>query len=170
MDVPAVLDRLIALEADVTYREPPGDGEPPFRYERGILPVLFSAPHGAAHRRNGRYKQEDEYTSALVRLLAERTGAHALYAFARSESDPNYDRESPYKATLAELVAAHGIRFVIDIHGMSDRHKFGVAVGTMCGASCRRRHEALAVETLAAAGFIETTAQEARDFSALRWN
>lgn len=170
MDIPAVLDRLVALEADVTYREPPGGDEPPFRHEPGMLPVLFSAPHGAAHRRDGRYKQEDEYTAALVRLLAERTGAHALYAFARSESDPNYDRESPYKAALAELVADHGIRFVIDIHGMSDRHKFGVAVGTMRGASCRRRHEALVVETLAAAGFIETTAQEAREFPTLRWN
>jgi len=170
MDIPAVLDRLVALEADVTYREPPGDGGPPFRYEPGTLPVLLSAPHGAAHRRDGRYKQEDEFTAALARLLAERSGAHALYAFARSESDPNHDRHSPYKTALAELVAAHHIRFVLDIHGMSNRHKFGIALGTMCGASCRRRHETLVVETLAATGFTETTAHEARDFPALRWD
>jgi hypothetical protein len=44
---------------------------------------------------------------------------------------------------------------------MSDRHKFGIAVGTMCGASCRRRHEALIVATLTAAGFAQTTAREA---------
>ena len=170
MDIPAVLDRLIALEADVTYREPPGDGGPPFRHMPGTLPVLLSAPHGAAHRRDGRYKQEDEFTAALARLVAERSGAHALYAFARSESDPNHDRHSPYKTALAGLVAAHDIRFVLDIHGMSNRHKFGVALGTMGGASCRRRHEALVVETLAATGFTETTAAEARDFPALRWD
>ena len=170
MDVSAVLERLIALEADVTYREPPADGRPPFRHEPGALPVLISAPHGAAHRRDGRYKQEDEYTTAFTRLLAERTGAHALYAWARSESDPNYDRESPYKLELSRLIARHDIRFVVDIHGMSDRHKFGIAVGTMCGASCRRRHESLVVETLAAADFTEATAKEAREFPGLCWD
>lgn len=170
MEIPAVLDRLVALEGDVTYREPPPGDQPPFRHVPGALPILISAPHGAAHRRDGRYKQEDEYTAALARLLAERTGAHALYAFAQSESDPNYDRESPYKTALAELVARHGIRFVLDIHGMSDRHKFGIAVGTMRGASCRRRHETLFVETLASTGFIESTARAAREFPALQWD
>lgn len=170
MELPAVLARLVALEADVTYREPPSGDETPFRYEPGTLPVLLSAPHGAAHQRDGRYKQEDEYTAAFARLLAERTGAHVIYAFARSDSDPNYDRESPYKAALAESVARHSIRFVVDIHGMSDRHKFGIAVGTMCGASCRQRHEALVVETLASAGFVEATANETREFPALRWD
>ena len=170
MNTPAILDRLVALEADVTYRDPPGDGGLPFRHMPGTLPVLLSAPHGAAHRRDGRYKQEDEFTAALVRLVAERSGAHALYAFARSGSDPNHDPRSPYKTALAELVAAHDIRLVLDIHGMSNRHKFGVALGTMRGASCRPRHETLAVEALTAAGFTATTAAEARDFPALRWD
>jgi hypothetical protein len=170
MNIHEVLDRLVALEADVTYREPPAAGKLPFRSVPGVLPVLISAPHGAAHRRDGRYKQEDEYTAAFARLLAERTGAHALYAFALSESDPNWDRDSPYKTALAELVARHDIRFVIDLHGMSNRHKFGIAVGTMCGASCRRRHETLVVGALASAGFIETTALDAREFPALQWD
>ncbi len=103
MDSKTVLERLVALEEDVTYREPPADGGPPFRYQSGRLPILLSAPHGAAHRRDGRLKREDEYTAAFARLVAERAGAHVLYAFAQSESDPNYDRESPYKAALAEL-------------------------------------------------------------------
>lgn len=170
MESPDFLDLLVALEADVMYREPPAGDEPPFRYMSGTLPVLLSAPHGAAHRRDGRYKQEDEYTTAFARLLAERTGAHVIYAFARSEDDPNWDRVSPYKAALAERVTRHGIRFVIDIHGMSNRHKFGIAVGTMCGASCRRRHETIVVESLASAGFVEATANEAGDFTALHWD
>ncbi|MBP6016075.1 MAG: hypothetical protein KA586_05090 [Candidatus Promineofilum sp.] len=170
MESSAVLDHLAAFEADVTYRQSPADGQPPFRYEPGTLPILISAPHGAAHRRDGRYKQEDEYTAAFARLLAERTGAHVLYAFAQSESDPNWDRESAYKSALREIAAARDIRFVADIHGMSNRHKFGIAVGTMCGASCRRRHEKLIVATLTAAGFVETTAQEAQAFPRLRWD
>lgn len=166
----AILERLAALEADVTYRAPPADGRPPFRYQPGRLPILISAPHGAAHRRDGRYKEEDEYTAAFARLLAERSGAHALYAHAQSESDPNWDRESAYKEYLRRLVAEHGLRFVLDIHGMADRHKFGIAVGTMCGASCRGQHEALIVATLAAAGFGQATAQQAREYPALRWD
>lgn len=165
-----VLQRLVTLEQDVTYRDSPAGGEPPFRYERGTLPVLISAPHGAAHWRNGHYKQEDEFTAAFARLLAERTGAHVLYAYALSDSDPNWDQEAPYKTALAGVVAAHNIRFVVDIHGMSDRHRFGIAVGTMCGASCRRRHESLVVDTLTAAGFVQTSAQEAKEFPALRWD
>ena len=165
-----VLDRLIALEADVTYREPPADGCPPFRYEPGTRPILLSAPHGAAHRRNDDYKQEDEYTAAFARLLAQRTGAHVLYAFAQSESDPNWDQESAYKTALRHIAATRDIRFVADIHGMSNRHKFGIAVGTMCGASCRQRHEVIISETLTAAGFIKTTAPEAKAFPTLRWD
>lgn len=170
MKTPDVLERLIALEGDVTYREPPANGEPPFRYEPGTLPVLLSAPHGAAHRRGDLFKQEDEYTAAFARLLAERTGAHVLYALAQSDDDPNYDRVSPYKMALAERVTGGGIRFVVDIHGMSDRHRFGIALGTMCGASCRRRHEALVIETLRAAEFVEASAKEAKEYPALRWD
>jgi hypothetical protein len=169
MNIPAVLDRLVALEEDVTYREPPPDGGPPFRYRPGRLSVLLSAPHGAAHRRDGRYKEEDEYTAAFARLVAERTGAHVLYAFAQSDSDPNWDAESPYKTALRDVAAAHAIRFVIDIHGMSNRHRFGIAVGTMGGASCPD-HEPLIVATLTAGDFAATTAAEAQSFPALRWD
>lgn len=170
MDSQTLLDRLVALESDVTYLEQPAGGGPPFRHQPGRLPVLISAPHGAAHHRNGRTKQEDEYTAAFARLLGERTHAHVLYAFARSDDDPNYDRHSPYKTALADLVAAHDIRFVIDLHGMSDRYKFGIAVGTMCGASCRQRHRSMILASLAAAGFRQATAAEARDFPSLRWD
>jgi len=170
MDTAAVLDRLIALEGEVTYRQPPVNGRPPFRHEPGRLPVLLSAPHGAAHRRNGRYKAEDEYTAALVRLVAHLSGAQALYADALSESDPNWDVDAPYKDTLRRVVAGHGVRFVIDLHGMGDRHKFGIAVGTMGGASCSAPHEGLIVASLIEHGFAPTTAPAARDFPALRWD
>jgi len=169
-EAPVLLERLAALEAGVTYRDPPPDGRPPFRHQPGRLPILLSAPHGAAHRRDGRYKAEDEYTAAFARLLAERTGAHALYACAQSDSDPNWDRDAPYKAALRQLVAAHDLRFILDLHGMSDRHRFGIAVGTMCGASCRGRHEALIVATLTAAGFAQAMAQEVREYPTLRWD
>lgn len=170
MEPQAIFDRLVVLEQDVTYREPPGDGGPPFRHQPGRLPVLISAPHGAAHRRGGRYKREDEYTSAFARLLGERTGAHVLYTFARSEDDPNFDSHSPYKTALAELVDAGGIGFVIDLHGMSDRHRFGIAVGTMSGQSCLPHQRTEIFASLSVAGFRRATAGEVREFPAMHWD
>jgi hypothetical protein len=166
----SVLDQLDQLEREVRYNAPPDAGQPPFRYVPGRLPVLISAPHGAAHRRDGRYKDEDEYTAAFARLLAERTGAHVIYAWAQSESDPNWDRHSPYKDALREAVATAGIRAVIDIHGMANRHKIGIAVGTMRGRSCPEPVAERITTTLEAQGYRPTTAREARDFSHLQWD
>jgi hypothetical protein len=164
-----ILNRLAELEADVTYTQPPPIGEWSFRHMPGRLPILISAPHGAAHLRDGQIKQEDEYTAALARLVAERTGGHALYAWAQSDGDPNWDRQSPYKDFLQNIVIEHDIQFVLDIHGMSNRHKFGVAVGTICGVSCPQQHEALIIDALIAEGFQPTKAAEAREFSNLQW-
>jgi hypothetical protein len=164
-----LLVRLEALEREVTYDRPPPDGRPPFAHQPGTLPVLLSAPHGAIHRRAGRLKAEDEYTAAVARWVAEATGAHALYTVARLDDDPNYDPASPYKAALAEIVGRHGIRFVLDIHGMSNRHKFGLALGTMRGASCPRRGPVV-MAALEAGGFRPATADEVGAYEALRWD
>ncbi len=169
VDADTLLAQLIALETEVDYRQPPTDGRPPFRYERGRLPILLSAPHGAAHRRNGRYKQEDEYTSAIARLVAAETGAHVLYSYALSDSDPNWDVDSPYKDCLRSLVADCDIGFVLDIHGMSNRHRIGIAVGTIGGVSCPD-YEAIILDSLKEESFVETTAAQARQFERLRWD
>lgn len=167
LNIAAELDR---LESEVRYSDPPDPGQPPYHYLPGRLPVLISAPHGASHRRQERYKDEDEYTAAFARLLAHRTGAHVLYAWARSDSDPNWDRHSPYKDQLRRVVETHPIGIVIDIHGMSNRHKFGIAVGTMCGRSCPEPVAGLITGTLQQHGYRPATPQEARDFTALQWD
>lgn len=164
-----ILERLRELEEAIAYDRPPPDGLPPFAYTPGHLPILLSAPHGAAHQRDGRLKEEDEYTAAFARLTAAETGAHVLYAYARSDSDPNWDRDSLYKHVLGALVEARQIRFVLDIHGMSNRHKFGIALGTMHGRSCPRL-EPLIIETLARQAFRRATVRETREFPALQWD
>ncbi|NPV76689.1 MAG: hypothetical protein HPY59_09995 [Anaerolineae bacterium] len=131
-----LLKRLAALEADVIYRQPTQAGEEEFRYLPGSRRVLVSAPHGAAHIRNGRLKEEDEYTAAIARYLAEVTGAHALYLRRQSATDSNYDPETEYKRALRTIIRQENIRFVLDLHGASDDHLFGIALGTMNGRSC----------------------------------
>ncbi len=137
------MHRLAELEADVRYQELATGDEPEFRYEPGRIPVLLSAPHGAVHTRLGRLKEEDEYTAGLARLVAELTGAHGLYARRRSTADPNWDTDVPYKQRLRQIVEQAGIRFVLDLHGAAGRRDFGIALGTMQGASCPAQRDIL---------------------------
>ena len=134
------------------YQEPPEDGAAGFVYRRGSIPVVISAPHSAVHTRDGRPKEEEEYTAALAQLAATHTGAHVLYLRRRSSTDPNWYCDVPYKACLARVVAEAGVQFVLDIHGCARRRDFGVALGTMRGASCPGQREAI-IAALARHGF-----------------
>ena len=136
MPMPDLLARLAELEADLHYKTPPPAGERDFGYAFGRLPILLSAPHGAAHQRNGRLKAEDDFTAGMVRLVAEQTGAHALYLRSRSSVDANFDGGVPYKQFLAGIVRRYRIRFVLDVHGAAAYRDFGLALGTLNGASC----------------------------------
>ncbi|WP_299029334.1 hypothetical protein [uncultured Thermanaerothrix sp.] len=138
----AWLERLVALESEVSYKTPPAPGERYFRYQPGRLPILLSAPHGAAHMREGQLKEEEDYTAALVRLVAELSDAHALYTYRLADPDPGFYPETPYKRALRYIVHRHRIRFVIDLHGCAAYRDFGLALGTLHGQSCpseRRR-------------------------------
>ena len=115
---PALLERLLALEADVRYQEYAAGGEPEFAYSSGRIPVLVSAPHGAAHTRDGKYKGEDEFTAGFARLIGEESGAHCIYARRKSKTDPNAATDAPYKDMVRQICGRNEIRFVIDLHGM----------------------------------------------------
>lgn len=151
--MPELIARLQALEAEICYLDPPPDGRPEFTYLAGRVPVLLSAPHGAAHTRNGRLKNPDEFTAGFARLVAERTGAHVLYTHHRSPTDPNFYRHAPYKTCLSRLARTVEIQFVFDIHGASPRRNFGIALGTMYGRACSPGLRNLIIRTLAAYGF-----------------
>lgn len=123
-------------ETQVRYGEDPQPGQPAFRYLPGYRPVLISAPHGACHWRQGKWKSEDEYTAALAHLLAKQTGAHALFTVRRIQPDPNFVENCDYKLTLARLLQEHDIELVLDLHGARRGHDFGLELGTMSGVTC----------------------------------
>lgn len=148
----SLLERLVELEGDVRYREPPGDDASQFGFVSGTTPVLLSAPHGAVHERRGTVKEEEEFTAGLACLVSEMMDAHALYLRRRSSGDPNWYRNDPYKRRLQEIVEGHRIRFVIDIHGSSPTRPFGIALGTRQRASCPKQRDEI-LHTLAACGF-----------------
>lgn len=163
-----MLNRLVELETAVSPLTFAPEGERPFAHQPGQLPILISAPHATVHQRSNRLKKEEGFTGALAQLLAETTKAHAFYTRFRSPDDPNWDRQNPYKAHLAEMVNRHGIRFVLDLHGMSDKHGIGVALGSMNGRSCPD-HEPLILQTVGQQ-FTETSEEAAESFSGLHWD
>ncbi len=151
----SMLKRLVALESETGYQTDPAPGEDSFLFIPGSLPILLSAPHGAAHWRAARFKEEDEYTSGLARLVAKITGAHVICAHRRSSSDPNVDSDAPYKTALKEIVRLHRPRIMLDIHGCKPENGFGIALGTMKGASCPS-HRPVILQILYERGFSES--------------
>lgn len=148
----AILDRLMVLESDVKYQEYASKEESEFAYCSGNIPILVSAPHGAAHTRNGRYKGEDEYTAAFARLIAEKTGAYCIYARRKSMTDPNAAVDAPYKEKVRQICMDNVIRFVIDLHGMWPKHEAGIELGTRDGKSCPEQKERI-IQALSESGF-----------------
>jgi hypothetical protein len=148
-----LIERLIQLEADVLYQEEANGQDSEFILQAGRIPVLVSAPHGAVHRRVGKWKEEDEYTAGFARLLGELTGAHVMYSRRRSRTDPNWYPKVAYKQSLRDAVAKDGIGFVMDIHGACEERKFAIGIGTLRGVSCPYLPKIL--EVLASHGFSE---------------
>jgi len=139
----ALLHRLRELEVDVRYQEFAEQDAEDFVYTPGLIPVLLSAPHGTVHTRQDKPKQEDEYTSGFAQLVAEITDAHVIFTRYRSQTDPNWYSDTPYKKTLREVVEREAIRFVLDIHGVAEHRKFGIALGTLRRKSCPKHREAI---------------------------
>lgn len=147
------LKRLENLEHSIDYQNPPNSGVADYTYLGGKYPVLLSAPHAAVHTRKKKLKEEDEYTGAFALLLAELTHAHAILATHKSATDPNKDKDVPYKSQLTEAIGSGKIKFVLDIHGAKREQLFGIALGTMKGRSCPEGQRAKIIDTFLKYGF-----------------
>jgi len=169
MNQAELLCRLVEIETAINYMSLPPSNTPPFIKLDGTLPVLISAPHATAHIRAGKIKGEEEYTAAFAHLLGEVTGAFVMYTQFRSPDDANWDKSTPYKECLREIVARNDIHFVLDLHGMSNRHKIGIALGTINGRSCPEQ-ESLIINALKNHNFHSTLETSCRGFSTLQWD
>jgi hypothetical protein len=148
-----ITSRLIDLENDVRYQEAASETEPEYLYIAGKLPILISAPHGAVHTRDGKPKEEDEYTAGFAQLLGQITNSHILYSRRKSATDPNADPEAPYKKYLQEIISKNKVRFVIDLHGANENRTFGIALGTLHGESCTEAELQIIIKAFEDFGF-----------------
>lgn len=104
-----------------------------FQIIQGDNPILFSAPHGFAHRRpslNVGYKVAEPYTDEIVKKVCEETQAWGIYLSNECDFDPNYhkERKNIYKQKIKEIVAENKIKKLIDIHGMKDSEYFDIGI------------------------------------------
>lgn len=103
----------------------------------GSTPVVISAPHAVMHPRRGQQRENEPYTGPLALQLHATTGASAIIYARTTAEDPNYDKNSPYKEALKELVqeAKNGTYFVLDLHGLAKTAKRDVILGTAQGGT-----------------------------------
>ncbi|MEG2481357.1 MAG: N-formylglutamate amidohydrolase [Clostridia bacterium] len=111
-----------------------------FEWLTGTGQVLVSAPHAVLQTRDGHVKQAERYTGMLCRMLSPRVGCPCLYKTRHLMDDANRDALSDYRDALCAYVHTHAIRYVLDLHQLSDTRPMALCIGTghgqnLCGDS-----------------------------------
>lgn len=102
-----------------------------FEVITGNIPILISAPHSVRQIRNGKIKEKDAYTGAIAIELQKQTNCYCIYKTKNNNDDANYDIENnPYKQEILKIINENQIKLLLDIHGASDKHGFGVDIAT----------------------------------------
>lgn len=107
-------------------------------FEQGSIPILLSAPHTVNFlKEDGNFKMREGYTKAIVKYLAQKTGAFLMIKENSDGIDPNKIEMEDYKRQLLEIIEKHQIRLVLDIHGAASHHNFAIEIGSLDGVSAR---------------------------------
>ena len=102
-----------------------------FETIKGKIPILISAPHSVRQIRNGKIKGKDIYTGPIAIVLQQETNCHCIYKTKNNNDDANYDIENnTYKEEILKIIKQNNIKLLLDIHGASDEHGFGVDIAT----------------------------------------
>lgn len=107
-------------------------------FEQGSIPILLSAPHTVNFlKEDGNFKMREGYTKAIVKYLAQKTGAFLMIKENSDGIDPNKIEMEDYKRQLLEIIEKHQIRLVLDIHGAALHHDFVIEIGSLDGVGAR---------------------------------
>lgn len=143
-DILAIVKEAKSIEEQFIANGYTGKNDSPSILEqRGILPVVLSAPHAVVYPRKGKPREAQWHTGALTLQLAQLTGASALVYARTSDEDPNWGEPRQYKHKLASLVKETNACIVLDIHGLSDKTDKEVLIGTAYQTALLGRTELL---------------------------
>ncbi len=107
-----------------------------FKIIEGNKPIILSAPHAVKQIREGRTKDEDKLTGAIVEYLCTKTGANGIIRTWNNNDDPNYYNSGnslEYKKAILNCIKNKNIAILIDVHGCKDNHGFDLEIGTNNG-------------------------------------
>ena len=102
----------------------------------GKNPILLSAPHAVKQVREGRIKEEDRYTGAIVEILCKTCNCYGIIRNYNAGDDPNKDSLGiglEYKKKILDIIKENNINLLIDIHGCTNNHGFDFCIGTNNG-------------------------------------
>ncbi|NLK35108.1 MAG: hypothetical protein GX301_06630 [Gracilibacteraceae bacterium] len=130
-----IIKKTLLLERAFSMNNYDGDSKIDYgyKYEKGTIPVLVSAPHSVNHWRNGKVKYADIFTGSIARMLHLLTGCHVFYKTKNDNYDPNYDPacgDGGYKNSLIEIIRKENICIFIDLHGAAENREFDIDLGT----------------------------------------
>lgn len=99
----------------------------------GTHPVLITAPHVFNHKRpslSASIKQAEPWTDYIAKAVAEGSKSYGLILRNDSSYDPNYQKEdnNPFKQTIRRIVEQSNCKYLIDIHGLHDRHRYDLGI------------------------------------------
>lgn len=109
-------------------------------FEKGTVPILLSAPHTVNFlKKDGNFKMREGYTKAIVKYLAQKTGAFLMIKENSDGIDPNKLEMENYKHQLLEVIKNYQIQLVLDIHGAASHHNFAIEIGSLDGVSAKKQ-------------------------------
>ena len=107
-------------------------------FKEGNIPILLSAPHTVNFlKEDGSFKMREGYTKAIVKYLAQKTGAFLMIKENSDGIDPNKLEMENYKHQRLEVISKYQIQLVLDIHGAASYHDFAIEIGSLDSVSVR---------------------------------
>ena len=115
--------------------------EKSFKIINGSIPIILSAPHCVNQTRQGKIKQAEGETGAIVQILAKLTNCYAIYKTYNNNDDANYDIiGNLYKEELKDIIIKNNLKLLIDFHGAKNENKFDIDIGTDNGINIRQNY------------------------------
>ncbi len=96
--------------------------------------VIFSCPHAVSQTRNGKEKIADLDTGPLGVALNS-LGYSVLLKTQNCNDDANFDKKSHYKNFLSKYIKNNNIKYLIDLHEMSNKRNVLFSLGTNFGVN-----------------------------------
>lgn len=107
------------------------------------FPIIISAPHSAKQFRNGKVQTKEFYTDTLAINVSDKENISCIYKTLFNNDDANADQDSPYKLALKDYIIQNDIRFLLDLHTMSDKRLPEICIAINSGKNIQNNYDLL---------------------------